>query len=116
MQKKAIKPDPKQQKAVKEYQVPKDIDQIKSFWSFNEIYKEFCSGAQPLTVLTKKDTEWIWGREQEEAFQLLKKLPYQAANSALSIFSRDFIIDMDASGFGVSSVLAQVQIVKGQEI
>ena len=72
MQKKAIKPDPKQQKAVKEYQAPKDIGQIKSFWSFNEIYEEFCSGAQPLTVLNKKDTEWLWGKEQEEAFQLLK--------------------------------------------
>ena len=72
MQKKAIKPAPKQQKAVKEYQAPKDIDQIKSFWSFNEIYKEFCSGAQPLTILNKKDTEWLWGKEQEEAFQLLK--------------------------------------------
>ena len=56
-QNKVIEPDPKQQKAVKEYQAPKDIDQIKSFWSFNEIYKEFFSGAQPLTVLNKKDTE-----------------------------------------------------------
>ncbi len=66
--------------------------------------------------MNKKDTEWLWGKEQEEAFQLLKRLPYQAADSALSIFSRDFIIDMDTSGFGVGSVLAQVQIVKGQEI
>ena len=118
--KEGIKPDPKKQKAVKEYPAPKNVDQTRSFLGlagyYRKFIKNFAAKAQPLTVLTKTDTEWIWGREQEEAFQLLKKLPYQAANSALSIFSRDFIIDMDASGFGVSSVLAQVQIVKGQEI
>ena len=43
-------------------------------------------------------------------------MPYQATDSALSIFSRDFIIGMDTSGFGVGSVLAQIQIVIGQEI
>ena len=72
--------------------------------------------ATPYSIENKKDTEWLWGKEQEEAFQLLKDCLIKPPKIALSIFSRDFIIDMDASGFGVSSVLAQVQIVKGQEI
>jgi hypothetical protein len=65
--------------------------------------------------LNKKDTEWLWGKEQEEAFQFLKDCLIKLPIRRYPYFSRDFIINMDASGFGVSSVLAQVQIVQGEE-
>ena len=117
--KEGIKPDPKKQKAVKEYPAPKNVDQTRSFLGlagyYRKFIKNFAGKAQPLTVLTKKDTEWIWGREQEEAFQLLKDCLIKPPILRYPDFTRDFIIDTDASGFGVGSVLGQVQIVQGEE-
>ena len=117
--KEGIKPDPKKQKAVKEYPAPKNVDQTRSFLGlagyYRKFIKNFAAKAQPLTVLTKKDTEWIWSREQEEAFQLLKDCLIKPPILRYPDFTRDFIIDTDASGFGVGSVLGQVQIVQDEE-
>ena len=107
------------QKAVKEYPAPKNVDQVRSFLGlagyYRKFIKNFAAKAQPLTVLTKKDTEWIWGREQEEAFQLLKDCLIKPPILRYPDFTRDFIIDTDASGLGGGSVLGQVQIVQGEE-
>jgi hypothetical protein len=82
---------------------------------YRKFIKNFAAKAQPLTVLTKKDTEWIWGKEPEEAFQLLKDCLIKPPILRYPDFTRDFIIDKHASGFGVGSVLGQVQIVQDEE-
>ena len=68
-----------------------------------------------LTKLTSKDVEWQWGPEQQNAFQLLKDCLSSPPILCYADFTRDFIIHTDASGYGVGSVLAQIQGEKGKE-
>ena len=83
-----IGPDPKKQLAIKNYPTPKNVDHVRSFLGLAGYYRKFVRNyadkAHPLTVLTRKDTKWNWGPEQEESFQLLKKMSYYATNSKLS--------------------------------
>ena len=59
--------------------------------------------------------EWTWGPDQQKAFQLLKNCLTSPPILSYPDFSLDFIIHTDASGFGVGSVLAQIQRDKGRE-
>ncbi|GJR83911.1 putative reverse transcriptase domain-containing protein, partial [Tanacetum coccineum] len=66
----------------------------------------FLKIAKPLTELTQKNKKYIWGENQESAFQLLKKL-YEAPILALPEGNEDFIVYYDASLQGLGAVLMQ---------
>ena len=114
-----IKPDPKKQQAIHNYPTPKNVDQVRSFLGLAGYYRKFVKNyadkAHSLTKLTSKNVEWQWGPEQEKAFQLLKDCLTSPPILGYPDFSRDFIIHTDASGYGVGSVLAQMQGVPGKE-
>ncbi|GKE34735.1 putative reverse transcriptase domain-containing protein [Tanacetum coccineum] len=64
-------------------------------------YRRFIQGfskiVKPLTKLTQKNKKYIWGKDQETAFQLLKQKLYEAPILALSEENDDFVIYYDAS-------------------
>ena len=71
----------------------------------------FCvDRVQPLTKLTKKRAEFIWGEEQELSFNDLKDC---LMSSPVLGFPQEnggpLILDTDASGFGIGAVLSQIQ-------
>nr|GFD60428.1 hypothetical protein [Tanacetum cinerariifolium] len=46
----------------------KDVQEFLGFANFHRNFvKDFSARARPLTELTKKDVEFQWGKEQEEA-------------------------------------------------
>ncbi len=114
-----LKPDPKKQEAINKYPVPRNVDQVRSFLGLAGYYRKFVKNyaekAHSLTKLTSKDVEWTWGPDQQEAFQRLKNCLTSPPILAYPDFTRDFIIHTDASGYGVGSVLAQIQEVDGKE-
>ncbi|MEL6462938.1 MAG: hypothetical protein AAFQ91_32770 [Cyanobacteria bacterium J06621_15] len=61
--------------AIKEYPVPKNVKQVKSFLGLSGFYRRFIPQygmiATPLTNLTRENQPFIWGREQQEAFDTL---------------------------------------------
>ncbi|GJR35346.1 putative reverse transcriptase domain-containing protein [Tanacetum coccineum] len=61
--------------------------------------------AKPLTKLTQKNKSYVWGEEQESAFQLLKQKLYKAPILALPEGNDDFVIYCDASLQGLGAVL-----------
>ncbi|GKE09740.1 reverse transcriptase domain-containing protein, partial [Tanacetum coccineum] len=61
----------------------------------------------PLTKLTQKNKNYIWGEEQESAFQLLKQKLCEAPILALPEGNDDFVIYCDASLQGLGAVLMQ---------
>ncbi|GJT63704.1 putative reverse transcriptase domain-containing protein, partial [Tanacetum coccineum] len=63
--------------------------------------------AKPLTKLTQKNKSYIWGEEQESAFQLLKQKLCEAPILALPEGNDDFIVYCDASLQGLGAVLMQ---------
>ena len=53
--------------------------------------------------------EFAWGKDEEEAWQMLKKELLDAPILAYPDPTERFILDTDASGYGIGAVLSQVQ-------
>ncbi|GKE24904.1 putative reverse transcriptase domain-containing protein [Tanacetum coccineum] len=64
--------------------------------------------AKPLTSLTQKNQKYVWGVEQEEAFQTLKNNLCDAPILSLHDGVEDFVVYCDASnqGLGKANVVA----------
>ncbi|GJZ23059.1 putative reverse transcriptase domain-containing protein [Tanacetum coccineum] len=63
--------------------------------------------AKPLTILTQKHKEYVWGEKQERAFQILKDKLCNAPILALPDGQEDFVVYCDASDLGLGCVLMQ---------
>ncbi|GJT98656.1 putative reverse transcriptase domain-containing protein [Tanacetum coccineum] len=86
--------DPAKIEAVKNWTSPATPTEVRQFLGLAGYYRRFIEGfskiAKPLTKLTQKNKSYIWGEEQESAFQLLKqKLP---GSTNLSITRMETII------------------------
>ncbi|GJV43546.1 putative reverse transcriptase domain-containing protein [Tanacetum coccineum] len=74
------------------------------YWRF---IKDFSKIAKSLTELTQKNKKYIWGENQESAFQLLKQKLYEDLILALPEGNDDFVVYCDASHKGLGAVLMQ---------
>nr|GEZ72441.1 putative reverse transcriptase domain-containing protein [Tanacetum cinerariifolium] len=59
--------------------------------------KDFSKIAKSLTILTQKDKKFVWGKDQEMAFQILKQKLCEASILSLPEGNDDFVIYCDAS-------------------
>ncbi|GJR00198.1 hypothetical protein Tco_0523182 [Tanacetum coccineum] len=68
--------DPAKIKAVNDWASPTTPIEIRQFLGIAGYYRRFIEGflkiAKPVTELTQKNKKYIWGENQESAFQLLK--------------------------------------------
>nr|GFA55804.1 retrotransposon protein, putative, Ty3-gypsy subclass [Tanacetum cinerariifolium] len=67
----------------------------------------FSKIAKPLTFLTQKNKDYVWGEEQEKAFRTLKEKLCNALVLALPDGPNDFVVYCDASHQGFGCVLMQ---------
>ena len=108
-----IAPDPKKIEAVKTFPVPSDLKELRSFLGLASYYRRFIEGfskvANPLFVLTRKDTPLRWSSSCQQAFETLKKLLTEAPLLEFPDFAKSFILETDASGVGLGAILAQEQ-------
>ncbi|GJT30688.1 putative reverse transcriptase domain-containing protein [Tanacetum coccineum] len=69
--------DPAKIEAVKDWASPTTPTEVRQFLGLSDYYRRFIEGfskiAKPLTELTQKNKKYIWGEDQELAFQLLNK-------------------------------------------
>ena len=68
---------------------------------------DFSSLATPLTKVIKKKVSFMWGKEQEKTFNLIKE---KLTNTHLLVspnFAKTFEIECGASGIGIGAVLMQ---------
>ena len=67
--------DPAKVTGVKDWPTPTTVKQVRSFLGFCNFYRAFIRGfshlAKPLNNLTKKDTLWTWGTDQQITFGTL---------------------------------------------
>ncbi|GKA05145.1 putative reverse transcriptase domain-containing protein [Tanacetum coccineum] len=93
--------NPKKIEAVKDWASPITPTEICQFLGLAGYYQRFIEGflkiAKPLTELTQKNKKYIWGENQESAFQLLKQKLCKAPILALLEGNDDFVIYCDAS-------------------
>ncbi|GJY10203.1 putative reverse transcriptase domain-containing protein [Tanacetum coccineum] len=73
----------------------------------NKFIQGFSKIAKPLTKLTQKNKKYIWEKDQETAFQLLKQKLCEAPILALPEGNNDFVVYCDASLQGLGAVLMQ---------
>ncbi|GKD52947.1 putative reverse transcriptase domain-containing protein [Tanacetum coccineum] len=103
--------DPAKIEAVKNWASPTTPTEVRQFLGLADYYQRFIKGfskiAKPLTELTQKNKKYIWGRDQESAFQLLKQKLCEAPILALPKGNNDFVVYCDASLQGLGAVLMQ---------
>ncbi|GJZ21304.1 putative reverse transcriptase domain-containing protein [Tanacetum coccineum] len=108
---KGIHVDPAKIESIKDWVSPKSPTEIRQFLGLAGYYQRFIEGfskiAKPMTKLTQKKVEFVWGDKQETAFQLLKKKLCSAPILALPEGSEDFVAYCDASKKGLGAVLMQ---------
>ncbi len=85
-----------------------EVWRVLGFFNF---YRPFIEGfaliAQPLHKLTRKDYEWRWGEEEQEAFDKLKRRITSEPVLAHAALDDQFELEVDASGYVVGAVLLQ---------
>ncbi|GJU72296.1 reverse transcriptase domain-containing protein [Tanacetum coccineum] len=74
---------------------------------YRRFIANFSKIAKPLTSLTQKNQKYVWGVEQEEAFQTLKNNLCDAPILTLPDRVEDFMVYYDASNQGLGCVLMQ---------
>ena len=103
--------DPDRTKSIRDFPPPRDVKGIARFIGmvnfFHKFIPHFAERAAPLNLLCKKDTPFVWGLEQQQAFQDLKLAITNPPVLRMADFSRRFILQTDASSLAVAAVLLQ---------
>ena len=106
-----LKPVPEKIRVIIEWLPPKDISQLRSFLGAVSYYRKFiykfAEVAQPLFKLLKKNVQFIWNQDTDNAFNQLKTKLIEAPILISPNFDKPFIIRTDASRNGISGVILQ---------
>ncbi|KAL7726251.1 hypothetical protein ACLKA6_001655 [Drosophila palustris] len=73
---------------------------------YRRFVPNFATLVQPMTELLKKGRKWSWGEEQEKALCQLKEKLTTAPVLACPDFSARFVLQTDASDYGLGAVLS----------
>ena len=108
-----VKCDPAKIEAVRAWHPMKTTRQVKSFLGmvcyYNKFIKDFAEVSRPLYDLLVKNRKFIWGEEQQAAFEKLKQALVSAPILAYPSSRGRYILDTDASNFAYGAVLSQLQ-------
>ncbi len=111
--------DPKGIEPIQKYPAPKNVDQLRTYLGMTSYFRKFIQGyshiAHPLSMLIRKSQEWMWGEEQEAAFQALKQKLISPPILRYADVNLPYILDTDASFYAIGSVLSQVQNIDGKD-
>ena len=92
---------------------PKTKKQVRSFLGLTGFYRKFIPNyaqiASPLTDLTKKGqpNSFHWSSEEQKSFETLKRMLTVSLILRLPDFTREFVVQTDASDSGVGACLLQ---------
>jgi hypothetical protein len=101
--------DPEKVKAIMEWPVPKNAQEVRSFMGLAGYYQRFVEGfskiVKPITTLQCKGVRYEWTEECDSAFIELKRLLTSAPILRVSDMEKDFTVCTDASKQGLGAVL-----------
>ncbi|KAL0324845.1 UNVERIFIED_CONTAM: putative mitochondrial protein [Sesamum radiatum] len=102
--------DPQKVQGMMDWPEPKNVKELRGFVGLICYYRRFMKDygkiAKPLTKLLRKGG-FTWTVAATHAFHALKKVVCNVPMLALSDFSKEFIIETNASGEGIGAVLQQ---------
>ena len=73
----------------------------------SQIHQRFLKNYKVLDWINPKNKKYIWGEDQESAFQLLKQKLCEAPILALPEGNNDFVVYCDVSLKGLGAILMQ---------
>ena len=108
-----LKPDMNKIKCIREWPVPKNVHDVRSFCGFCSYYrrfiKQFSQRAAPINRLLEAGQPFVWDEQCEKSFQDLKSA---LTGNEVMAFPQDnglYVVDTDSSDFAIGGVLSQMQ-------
>lgn len=105
--------DPGKIEAIKNWPKPHNVGDVRSFLGIASYYRKFIpnfsDAAFPLTQLTRKNQKFTWTESCVNAFDHLQHALTTTPILAYPTREDPFILDTDASLYGIGAVLSQVQ-------
>ncbi|GFV08043.1 retrovirus-related Pol polyprotein from transposon 17.6 [Trichonephila clavipes] len=106
-----IKPSPTKTLAVRKFPEPTTIKQVQSFLGltgyFRKYIKDYSKIAKPLSDLTRKENLFVFGIQEKEAFEKLKKIMSEGPILHLYKYGRKPELHTDACKQGYGAILLQ---------
>lgn len=97
--------------AIRDWPIPKTVKEVQFFLGFANFYRKFINKyaavCEPLTRLTRKEHGFLWGEEQQRAFDSLKRMFCEAP--ILGIYNPELpiVMETDASDYAIGACLSQ---------
>ncbi|KAK6163610.1 hypothetical protein DH2020_000474 [Rehmannia glutinosa] len=106
----AVHADPKKIETMLQWPPPTTVKQLCGFLGLTDYYRHFVVGyasiVAPLTDLLRRDA-FTWSPAANSSFTTLKHAMVKAPVLALPDFSKEFVIETDASNDGIGVILMQ---------
>ena len=109
---KGVKVDEKKIEVIKNYPIPKSVKDVRSFLGYVGYYRKFVKNfaaiASPLHALLKKENNFQWTKECQDAFEKLRTAMTTTPVLMYADMSKPFILTTDASTSAIGYVLSQI--------
>jgi hypothetical protein len=103
--------DPERIESIREWSVPKNVIEVRSFIGLSGYYRIFIEGfsniTHPITSLQRKGVNFQWTLDCEKSFQHLKQLLTSSPILRIADPNEDLIVCTDACKEGFGGVLSQ---------
>ena len=107
----SVSPDPERVQPILKFQKPTTLKEVQRFIGMVSYYRgsvnNFAKRAAPLYALLKKNVEFRWESEQQNAFQDLKSSIADPILLSHANFDKQFTVEVDACDNGVAALLKQ---------
>lgn len=106
-----VRVNPERVKSIVEYPIPRNLRQVRRFLGMCGFYARFIPHmselSQPLNALKRKGCKFVWGEDQQNAFNSLKQSLVNPPVLHSPKFEETFILQTDASDRALGAVLQQ---------
>lgn len=103
--------DPEKVTAILNISAPRSVKEARRFLGIVSWYRRFIPSCatllSPISRLLRKGSRFVWSEECEAAFKAVKELLVSSPVISCPDFSRPFVIQADASDYGLGAVLSQ---------
>ncbi|KAG4042552.1 hypothetical protein PC123_g21957 [Phytophthora cactorum] len=106
-----VRADPEKVKAVAAWPTPRSQKDLRKWLGLANYLHQYSAGyaglARPLSELLKKDSDWRWERQHQDAFESIKASLHQAPILALLDETKPFSVVCDVSDYAIGCALLQ---------